>query len=58
MKNTRLDDDVPVYVTSLGHRYVKVNELLKSPRVRETIKEMGKLANLVTSKQSKTASQD
>lgn len=38
------EDKVPIYVTSMGHRYVKVEELLQSSRVQNTLREMAEIA--------------
>ena len=38
------DDKVPIYVTSMGHRYIKVDELLQSKRVQKSLKEMAEIA--------------
>ena len=43
-KKPACDDKVPIYVTSMGHRYVKVDELLKSSRVQGTLREMAEIA--------------
>ena len=45
------DDKVPVYVTNMGHRYVKVDELLRSSRVQQTLREMTELADSLGSQQ-------
>ena len=43
-KEPACDDKVPIYVTSMGHRYVKVGELLQSSRVQNTLREMAEIA--------------
>ena len=42
-KKSTHDDNVPVYVTNMGHQYVKVDELLQNKRVQQTLREMAKL---------------
>lgn len=46
------EDKVPIYVTSMGHRYVKVEELLQSSRVQNTLREMAEIADNLHSEQS------
>ena len=52
------DDKYPVYVTNTGHRYVKVDELLQSKRVQETLREMAELADNLNSKQQPPETQN
>lgn len=52
MKKPAPDDKVPIYVTSMGHRYIKVDELLQSKRVQESLKEMAEIAKKQKRKQA------
>lgn len=40
MKEASPDYDVPIYVTSVGRRYVKVDDLAHSERVQKTLRRM------------------
>lgn len=40
MKEARSDYNVPIYVTSVGRRYVKVDDLVRSERVQKTLRRM------------------
>ena len=40
MKEARSDYNVPIYVTSVGRRYVKVDDLVRSERVQKTLRKM------------------
>ena len=52
------DDKVPIYVTSMGHRYIKVDELLQSKRVQKSLKEMSEIAKKQRRKQVSDNAQD
>ena len=38
MKDSNSDYNVPIYVTSMGQRYVKVEDLVRSERIQNTLK--------------------
>ena len=40
MKESSSDYNVPIYVTSMGRRYVKVDDLVRSERVQNTLRRM------------------
>ena len=44
MKDSNSDYNVPIYVTSIGQRYVKVEDLIRSQRVQNTLKKMAEIS--------------
>ena len=56
MSNNSSEEGLKIYVTPRGGQYVKADELLASPKVREIIKKMADIP--VERKSSDTSPQD